>query len=209
MAVELTDVESVRQFMQKSLSDKLQDEDIEVLILQASEAIERHCNRQFVREGEGTRSFEFLPNTGLDLIDLKPYEFRSVQEVVLDPDLTPVVLVASQYRLWPYPSRDGTFFGLRLANLPEAKIPSPLPTTPVMPYQTRRVDVKATWGMATTPKGLQHWANVTVESWAHLRRDPGMGAGEAFTEGSPVRGYDLPPAAFYGLKRWTRPTPSA
>src|SRR5438105_1966160 len=109
MATELTDIESVRQFMQKSLSDKLQDEDLEILILQMSEGFERYCNRQFVREDNQTKSFEFLVNTGLDLVDLKPYEYRTLKEVTLDPDLTPVVLTSVHYRPWPYPSRDGSF----------------------------------------------------------------------------------------------------
>jgi len=210
MTAELTDLASVRQFMQKTTADKLQDADLEVLILQASEAIERHCNREFDRVDNTLRSFEFLMNGQLELVDLKPFEYRVLREVKLDPDLTPVVLSAVQYRQWPYPSRDGTFFGLRLAELPETKMPTGLANDPEFPYQTRRIDVKADWGLAAVPHEVQHCANITVESWVHLRRDPGLGQAESFQEGgTPMRGYDLPPAAFYGLKRWVRPTPEA
>lgn len=209
-AVELTDIESVRQFMQKSLSDKLQDEDLEILILQASEGIERHCNRQFIREDAQTKSFEFIVNTGLDLVDLKPYEYRVLKEVVLDPDLTPVTLSAYQYRPWPYPSRDGTFFGLRLAETPEPVLTTSFKrSAPSLPYQTRRIDVKADWGTASVPKELQHWANVTVEAWAHLRREGGSPNEAQFGEGPLPIGYDLPLPVRWGLRRWQRPLADA
>ena len=204
--VELTDITSVRQFMQKSLSDKLQDEDLEILIRQASPAIERFCNRQFVAQPKTLKSFEFLPNESLELIDLKPYEFRTIQKVVLDPDLTPVTLTTAQYRAWPYPARDGTFFGLRFAELPE-------PVTsnePALAFQTRRVDVEADWGLASIPPEVQHWTNVTVESWAHMRRDGVPGSVEMqFGEGQLPKPEDLPAAVRWGLKRWVRPTPEA
>lgn len=208
MPAELTDVESVRQFMQKSVSDKLQDEDLKILILQASEEIERHCNRQFFPEPEATKSFEFLPNETLDLIDLKPTEYRALTTVVLDPDLTPVTLAAGTYRPYPYPSRDGTFFGIKFSTLPAPVLPSTLPAGPEMPFGTRRVDVTATWGTAAVPHGLQHWANVTVEAWAHLRRD-GAAPREGQVEGTTPLTYDLPLSVVWALKRWNRPTPAA
>src|SRR2546423_752111 len=107
--VELTDVDSVRQFMQKSASDKLQDDDIEVMVGAASEAIQRHCNREFLPAEAQMRSFEFQPNgDDFEVIDLKPYEYRALTTVVLDADLVPATLNMAQVRPWPYPSRDGT-----------------------------------------------------------------------------------------------------
>lgn len=207
--IELTDITSVRQFMQKSLSDKLQDEDLEVLIRQASEEIQRFCNREFLPAKTETRSFELVPNTNpYELLDLAPYEYRAIKKVTVDPDLeTPVVLTAVQYRPWPYPARDGTFFGIRLAELPEPAATKGLENSPVLPYQTRRVDVEAEWGLGAIPQGLQHWANVTVEAWCWLRRGVAQPAqASALSElPSPVLD-DLPGAVQAGLKRrWVRP----
>jgi hypothetical protein len=211
MAVELTDVESVRQFMQKSVADKLQDIDIETLIVAASGAIQRYCNREFAPASPpATRSFEFQTlESGVDLIDLTPYEYRAVEEVKLDPDLEkPLVLTTVQYRPWPLPAIDGTYFGLRLTGLEPPVLPTALQSGVAVPFQTRRIDVKARWGMLEVPDEVKHMANITVESWVHLRRDGGMPVGQDLGGGPVLRGYDLPPAVFYGLKRWVRPTPS-
>ncbi len=200
--VELTSISEVRQYMQKSLSDKLQDADIETLIGEASGEIQRQCNREFAPPSPPkTRSFEFEPNNGFDLIDLTPFEYRVVEEVTLDPDITPKVLLAAEYRSYPYPSREGTFFGLRFTELDPPVLPKGFPSSQSFPYQTRRVDVKARWGMLEVPEGVRHFTNVVVAAWADLR----LGR-PAEIEGVPIQGYDIPPPAFFGLKRWMRPT---
>jgi hypothetical protein len=209
----LTDLASIRQFMQKTVSDKLQDADLETLNVQASAAIQRHCNREFAPASTAVkRSFEFEPeSSGFNVIDLKPYEYRAVTTVTIDPDFTPVTLSSDQFRKWPLPSRDGTFFGLRLTNLAAPILPSTLPSSPGLPFLTRRLDVTGDWGMASIPPEVQHYANVTVESWVHLRRDGGVGQSDAQFggEGPPMRADDLPPAVRWGLRRWVRPTAEA
>lgn len=211
MPRELTDVDSVRQFMQKSTSDKLQDEDIEVLVLGASQAIIRYCNREFGPTPEETRSFEFEPNgNGFETVDLKPYEYRTLKTVTIDPDFSGgTALTSNQYRQWPYPARDGTFFGVRLVNLEELTTPTSMPATAGLPFHTRRLDVSADWGTASVPLEVEHWANVTVEAWAHLRREGAAPNLSDFGEGPLPPGYDLPLPVVWGLKRWVRPTPSA
>lgn len=197
---ELTDVDSVRQFMQKSLSDKLQDEDLETLIIQASPAIERRCSREFFSTPNATRSFEFTPECN-GVLNLTPYELRDVSAVVVDPDLEGgTTLTTSQYQLKPFPARDGTFFGLRLANLPVPNRDGSLP------FFTRRVDVTGDWGMTSVPDDIQHWANVTVEAWAQLRRE-GVQPSESGL-GLPPIGYPLPLPVAQALDRdWQRPEP--
>jgi hypothetical protein len=214
MSVKLCNLEEVRQLMQKSLSDKLQDPDIEAIIPQASEAIQRHCNREFTPPSSKVlRSFEFEPNTPatagtLELIDLKPYEYRSVEVVTLDPDLEPVTLTAAQYRTWPFPSRDGTFFGLRLSALPEPHLPSTFPSSPPLPFMTRRIDVTGNWGMSSVPPEIAHWTCVAIDAWMQLRRE-GPVASETQKDGILPMSYDLPLPVKWGLKRWIRPTPEA
>jgi hypothetical protein len=208
VSVELTDIASVRQFMQKAVADKLQDADLEALIRQASAAVQRHCNRQFVREDHATHSFEFLPvGGGWELVDLKPYEFRTIKAVKLDPDLTPTTLTAAQYRPGPYPPIDGTFFLLRLAELPDPPALAGLQSAATLPYQTRRIDVEADWGLLEVPSEVEHLTNVVVEAWCHLRREGVPGSTLDFGEaGQPPKPEDFPAAARWGLKRWVRPT---
>lgn len=193
--------------MQKTVSDKLQDEDLEVLIRQLSEEVQRHCNREFLPNSTSMRSFEYLPNTTFDLVDLAPYEFRAVKAVVLDPDLTPVTLAAACYRPYPTQTRDGTYFGLRLAGLPEPVTSGSLPHSPALPFQTRRIDVEADWGLGTVPAGLQHWCNVAVEAWVKLRRGALVTQAQIdMGEGPTPVIDDLPLAVKRGLRRWERPT---
>jgi hypothetical protein len=206
--LELTDIDSVRQFMQKSLSDKLQDEDLEILINQASEAITGYTNREFTPTNGATRSFEYTPVDCYDVLDLAPYELRTLTKVQLDPEVeSGTELTGTQYRLRPYPPRDGTYFGLRLSGLPASKatVSTANPVGSPFPFFTRRIDITGNWGMAQIPAEVQHYANLTVESWAHLRRDGGMVIG-AEGEAPVLRAEDLPPAARWGLRRrWMRP----
>lgn len=197
--------------MQKRTSDTTQDADLEVLITQASMAIQRHCNREFTPTTGATRSFEFEPvGSGFEILDTTPYEIRTVTTVKLDTDTGPgVTLETGQYRLWPYPARDSTFFGVRLTNLPAPLLPSGYPSLPALPFRTRRVDITGAWGMTSIPPEVKHYANVTVESWVHLRRDAGVGLSDV-GETPQMRADDLPPAVRWGLnRRWVRPTPSA
>lgn len=198
----LTDLASVRQFMQKVSGDTSQDADIEVLIVQASEAIPRFCNREFVPTEATTRSFEYRPSGNLtDVLDLVPYEVRSISKIVLDPEEKGgTELTTQQHRPWSYPARDGTFFGVRLNIL--AGVPGIVP-----PFSTRRVDITGNWGMEAVPEAIKRYANVTVESWLHLRRDAGVPGSEAELEGEqPTRPDDLPPGVRWGLKQsWMRP----
>jgi len=207
---DLTTIAAVRQFMQKRVSDTTQDRDLEVLITQASETIQGYCNREFAPAAPATRSFELEPvSSELQLLDVTPYEIRAITGVVLDPDTeNPVTLAADQYRLWPYPARDGTFFGIRMTHLPAPVFRVQQPNVPALPFQTRRVDITGEWGMEAVPGAVTHYTNITVESWIHLRRDPGVAPGEP--NEPKMRADDLPPAARWGLRRrWMRPTPSA
>lgn len=205
---ELTDIDSVRQFMQKTTNDKTQDDDLTVLIIQASETIERYCSREFGPTANATRSFEWTPEGFYDVLDLAPYELRTLTAATVDPDLEGgVALTAVQYRLSPYPPRDGTFFGLRLSGLPTPKTANTTTSgvgTPLA-FFTRRLDITGNWGMQTVPTEVQHYANLTVESWVHLRRDGGVAQAEAFGGSPTPRADDLPPAARWGLRRWMRP----
>jgi hypothetical protein len=206
MGVPLTDLASVRQFMQKTASDVAQDPDIEVLIEEVSEGIERFCDREFGPTDAETRSFEYVQSPGFcasDVLNTNPYEFRTVTKVVYDPEVGGGTEVdPNAFRPWPYPARDGTFFGLRVAR--GAVLP-PQPSND--PFPTRRVDVTGDWGMLEVPALIKRYANMAVESALHLRRDAGPGFNEGDLDNEPPgKPDDLPTAVKWGLRRaWVRP----
>jgi hypothetical protein len=205
MGVPLTDLDSVRQFMQKTASDLAQDTDIEVLIEEVSEGIERFCDREFGPSNDKTRSFEYVQASGFrasDVLNTNPYEFRTVEKVVYDPDIGGGTEVdPSAFRPWPYPARDGTFFGLRVAR---SVLP---PQVSNDPFPTRRVDVTGDWGMLEVPVLIKRYANMAVESAVHLRRDAGPGFNADAVDSEPSgKPDDLPTAVKWGLRRaWMRP----
>lgn len=200
----LTDLESVRQFLQERAQIEAQDDDIEELILQVSDAIPRYCLREFVPSYGVTRSFELMPTQGAhwpwpsraERVNFVRYEARSISKIVLDPDIEGgVELPPEEWRLYPYPgSREGTYYGLRLAET----IPAPL--KPLI-FPTRRIDVTGDWGMESIPELVRRYANQTVADWLELPKD-GREFNETMPEGeAPAPADDLPASVRKGLAR--------
>jgi hypothetical protein len=197
----LTDVDSVRQYLQETVDQDAQNDDIEVLIVQASDAIPRYCKREFgVTDGE-TRGFEFRPESigpsqSSIVVNTLLYELRAVSKVVLDPDLGDgVELSAEKYRLWSYPpTPERTFWGIRLAET------IPAPAKPLV-FPTRRVDITGDWGTAEIPDLIRRYANEAVAAWLELPPDGRVfNAAEAGGE-APARPDDLPAGVRWGLSR--------
>lgn len=209
MGAQLTEVESVRQFLQQSSKIVAEEEDIETLIVQASDAIPRYVDREFGPTSNEKRSFEFLPPDSSPMpahaeslvVNVTPYELRAVTKATLDPEVSGGTdLTAGQWRLYPYPARDGTYFGLRLGR--------ELPVRPraSREFPTRRLDIAGDWGMAEVPEIIRRYANATVEAWLHLNRDPGAGFNALNDGEQPMRPDDLPMSVKWGLnKTWKRP----
>ena len=57
--IELTDVEAVKEFLEAD--DAIEDETLETLVTEASDALPRYCNREFGDAGTKTRRFEASP----------------------------------------------------------------------------------------------------------------------------------------------------
>lgn len=205
----LTNVESVRQFLQQSSKLVAEEEDIEILCIQVSEAIPRYCNREFGPTAGDKRRFEFLPGcsplstrANPVVVNVTPYELRTVTKATLDPEVSGGTdLTTGQWRLWPLPARDGTYYGLRLGR--------ELPVRPgaSQEFPTRQLDITGDWGMAEVPDIIRHYANVTIEAWLHMNRDPGVGFNAlADGEAPPMHPADLPSGVRWALdKTWKRP----
>lgn len=162
-STDLCTLSEVRSFLQKPSTDTNQDAIISSLITRASLAIMRYCDREFAPASTSTvRKFEWNPRN-YGLLDLAPYDVRAVTLVRLDSDQTsPTTLTTDEYRLWPRPSRDGTYQALRIRPW---SIVSPSWQFP----DVREVEVTGTWGFSAVPEDVKHTALVTVATW--LRRD--------------------------------------
>lgn len=195
-ANDLTTLDSVREFLQKPENDDAQNAIIEALITQASAAITRTTERQFLPEDDVERTFEI--NQPLDsLISFAPYELRDAKSLELDTDTdNPIALTAEEFKLWPKPNPDGTYLGVRIH-------PYSLSPATARWGSRRELTVTGDWGMTEIPADVVNWCNVTVAIW--LRREvaafeTGMNIDAGYVE----RPRALPSAVAAGLDLYKR-----
>lgn len=155
-AGDLTTTAAVRSFLQKRNDDTDQDAIIADLITRASTAISRYCTREFAPKVDAStaRTFEYA---GSGLLSLAPYDARTVTQVRIDTDeASPTTLTSSDYRLAPYPARDGVYTHLRL---------SPFVLVSTSRFVSRLVEVTGTWGFASVPVDVEEACIVTAAEW--------------------------------------------
>ena len=157
MAGELCALADVRSLMQKKSADTAQDALITALIVPASKAIMKWCEREFAPTSTAVaRVFEY-PWEG-EFLSLAPYDVRTVTSVVVDSDVgAGVTLAADEYRLWPRPARDGTFMAVRLRPLSVA--------TGRVLFRNREVTVTGDWGFPSVPDEAKWATAMTVQHW--------------------------------------------
>ncbi len=156
--IDLTDLGSVRAFLQKPDGDTNQDAVIGLLITAASREIRRVFEREFSDpQNDLTRNFRV--HVDEPFLSLAPYDLRDLTTLTLDPHGTPVPLTRyTDFDLLPTPNPDGVFTSVRFyAQLRSGSLP------------VRHVAITGDWGFAAVPAEVTHWANVTVAEW--LRRD--------------------------------------
>lgn len=154
----LTTLAAFREHAQISdATDTAQDALITTLISSVSHAIIVYTNREFVSAGSSPIARSFRYNGG-GVLDLAPYDARSVTQVRIDTDLDhPVTLMSDQYRLAPLPASDGVYTHLHLRGV------SVGPTT-VEDYPVYRVvEVTGLWGFAAIPPNVKLAANVAIQ----------------------------------------------
>lgn len=155
MAVtDLCTLADVRALMQKKPADVAQDALIATQITRVSLEISRWCEREFAPPvNAAVRTFHI--EWGHELLTLAPYDLRTVTTVQVDTDqASPITLSADEYRLWPRPSRDGTYLGLKLRPLSAA--------FGRVTYREREVKVTGDWGFATIPVDVTDACAMTV-----------------------------------------------
>lgn len=146
--------------MQKKPADSTQDVLIGSFITSASVAIMGRIEREFAPATTGlTRTFEW-PWEG-EFLSLAPYDLRSVTSISVDTDQpSPISLSVDEYRLWPRPSRDGTFMAVRLRPFSSA-------IGRVM-WGNRQVQITGNWGFQEIPADVGHAAALTVVHWLNV-----------------------------------------
>lgn len=159
-AIDLTTVDSVRQFMQFSAADTEQDAIIAATITRASRAIMRDCQREFkTTVPDGTaREFEYAGN---GFLDLSPFDLRTLTTVEVDSDTdTPTTLGVDQFRLYPFPTPEGVYTALRLDVFWRGAFNR---------WPVRRVRVTGNWGWDAVPEDVEQACIICCAIW--LRRD--------------------------------------
>lgn len=155
---QLTSLESFREHAQISdAADTAQDALIETLIDSVSHHIMLYTNREFVPPGTAQVTRVFRYNGG-GVLDLAPYDARSVSQVRIDTDTTsPTTLSSDQYRTAPVTCPDGVYTHLHLLGVN-------VPVSTVEHYPMYRVvEVTGVWGFAAVPKNVELAANITIQ----------------------------------------------
>ena len=196
------------------------DTKISTLITDASEAILKHCKREFAPVTDrATRRFRVNPQRrnrdGAYVVDLKPYDLRTVEKpdsdetgvvnpaasVTLHPEqTTPVVLtVTTEYLLDTIAPSDSGVFSRVLLNQ-SLSFGSTLSDNFGFAY----LDIAGAWGFATVPENAKRAAIVTVEAWLSKPIAQGItDDARPFTNSAPSK-LDLPLAALRLLNPYCR-----
>lgn len=150
--MDLTTLARVREHQQRTdTTNTTQDDILESLITTASRMIENYTQREFITAGStpSTRSFRY---DGRGILNLAPYDARTVTSVTIDTDITDgeTDLTSDEWRLWPIPAKDGVYSHLHIIGY-GARGKADYPTW-------RKVDVTGTWGWASVPDVVERAA---------------------------------------------------
>lgn len=194
-AAALTDLDAVRLFLQKTSTDQAQDDVIEMMIEAASELVMRECQRELIaNDAAQTRVFAY---NGGEVLDLAPYDVRSVTGIVVDPG-TPRArtLQAGEYHARPLPAPDGVHTYLKLPGLDGHRRRQHV--------GEHEIAITGMWGFPQIPKIASQATIMAVAIW--LRREVAKFATTFNSdEGRVERPEALPAAAARMLRHLKRP----
>lgn len=193
-AHDLTDLATVRSYLQKQTGDVGQDAIINVFISAASRLILAEFEREFAPvTAAATRRFEL--DVEEPYLDLAPYDLRTLTSLTIDPqDGGPVLVEHDDFRLKPRPAKDGVVTGVEFHRLP---------TNTTRGTRHRLVDIAGAWGFAAVPEDVKHWATLACVIW--LRGNVAAFSTVYNLDESRVeRPESLPGAVVRGLKHYRR-----
>ena len=176
-AQDLCSLSDVRAFLELPAGDTGRDTLISATITPISDAIARYCDREFVATASATRTFT-LP-VGQRVLDLAPYELRTVTTLRLHPEeASPETLTATQdYQLLPMPTRHGTYLKVRFS----ADLTTLHDGDSAKYFGYSQVSIAGAWGMSAVPADVKQAAIIATAS--SLRRDvPALDLGDVLAE---------------------------
>ncbi len=187
VAGDLCELEQVRQAMEIKPTDRKLDDQIRALIPVASQLVQEEIRRELTPTASATRDFPIRSG----IIDLDPYDLRSVTTMTLNPSTSPTVLSASDYRLHPIGGAaiGGTFTEVELA--------AGIAWQDNGDFGGGVLRIAGAWGHTSVPRIATQAAILCVRAW--LRRDQATYAGVGDDMRTVVTGmentYALPRAA--------------
>lgn len=165
-AYDLTTLAAVRETLELPAGDTSRDALIGTLIGDMSKAIMREVDREFApATASATRRFRLGAHSLM--LDLSPYDLRSVTAVVLNPESANATTLTAtvNFQLTPLQPQDGTFLGMRFA----ANQSNLHTSDTARDFGWTLVDVSGAWGFAAVPDDIERACIVAVT--ASLRRD--------------------------------------
>lgn len=163
-AWDLCTLANVREALELPTADTTRDALIQTLISDLSRAIIREYDREFSPAATATRRFP-VPAGSL-MLDLAPYDLRTVTTLTINPEVTGTVLTSpSDYMLMPVTTQQGTYQAIRFA----ARLTSLHTSQTAQDYGYTLVDIAGAWGFASVPEDVKRACVIAVQS--ALRRD--------------------------------------
>lgn len=185
LATDLCTVSDVREYLQKGVSELAHDDIIQTFITDASRILEAYAMRDFAERLATTRTFRV---DGC-LVDLNPHDLRTATTVTLDPNGTPSVLAAADYKLMPSgASLLGTYYQMRLRGSLSTS------SSTLTEFGFGEISILGTWGPAAVPVDVRHATVITVGLW--VRRE--VAARGSLNPDYELDGVDLRPLAMPG-----------
>lgn len=135
---------------------------VQTLITQVSAIVPNKYQRDFAPVASATYSFKVIGFS----VDLSPHDLRSTTPTItLDPNGTPVVLAATQYRLAPTGAESnlGTYTNVELSRLQN------IYSTSITNFGYTELSILGAWGPASVPDDVRGAAALTVASWLSAR----------------------------------------
>lgn len=204
---DLCTVADVKLAMEQSIPSTTLDTLIQTFIAAASALIENSYQRNFAPRAAQTYTFKVIGFS----VDLAPHDLRTATTVTLDPNGTPIVLAATQYRLAPSggESNLGTYTNVQLSRLQN------LYSTSVTNYGYTELGILGDWGPAAVTDDVRRAAALTVASWmsARLNNQTSALLGDIAEDGRDLRpdrfgGFAIPFDAHIILRQYDRPAAS-
>lgn len=159
-AIDLCTLSEVRTELELPAADTTRDTLIGAVITSCSRAIHTYCQREFKTETTGSTTRRFKVNHLAYVVDMAPFDLRSVTSVVIHPEsATPVTLTATtEYQLAPVTLVD-TYQQVKISPWVAQMHVGDTPRR----FGYTLVDVtSSTWGFASVPDDVKRAAIITV-----------------------------------------------